>query len=216
MYDHATGMLLRPVHVRPSEFVVVEGLLPLSTKLARACFDVTVYLDPPEEIRRAWKVARDTKKRGYTVDQVHADLLKREPESAAFIRPQRAYADIVVQFAPIAERGESLAGPLSATVLLRPTIAHPDLSDIVDTDNRQAMHLKMLRDEDGKPVDALHIHAYAPRELTRKVEEAIWSRIDTDDPVPECLGRIEPGKRSEPLAIIQLILLYHLLMATQH
>lgn len=216
VYDHATGMLLRPVHVRPSEFVVVEGLLPLSTKLARACFDVTVYLDPPEEIRRAWKVARDTKKRGYTVDQVHADLLKREPESAAFIRPQRAYADIVVQFAPIAERGESLAGPLSATVLLRPTIAHPDLSDIVDTDNRQAMHLKMLRDEDGKPVDALHIHAYAPRELTRKVEEAIWSRIDTDDPVPECLGRIEPGKRSEPLAIIQLILLYHLLMATQH
>src|SRR5215469_6028815 len=52
VYDHSTGRLVRPVLVEPRDFVIVEGLLPLHTKLARACFDITVYLDPPEEIRR--------------------------------------------------------------------------------------------------------------------------------------------------------------------
>jgi phosphoribulokinase len=44
--------------------------LPLSSKLARTCFDVTVYLDPPEDVRRVWKIKRDTGTRGYTVEQV--------------------------------------------------------------------------------------------------------------------------------------------------
>src|SRR5438094_328615 len=54
VYDHSTGKLVRPVLVEPRDFVIVEGLLPLHTKLARACFDITVYLNPPEEIRRNW------------------------------------------------------------------------------------------------------------------------------------------------------------------
>src|SRR5581483_2338790 len=127
VYNHRTGTLDRPVLVEPSEFVIAEGLLPLHTRLARACFDVTVYLDPPEIIRRRWKVQRDTSKRGYTDEEVSAELVRREPESAAYIRPQRAHADIVVRFAPIEERGETPDDPLSAYVLLRPTIAHPDL-----------------------------------------------------------------------------------------
>ncbi len=212
VYNHADGTLGRPVLVEPREFVIVEGLFPLYSKLARACFEATVYLDPPEPIRHAWKVRRDTQKRGYTEAQVLADLEKREPESAEFIRPQRAQADIVVRFSPIKERGEADTDPPSATVLLRPTISHPDLSNIVDDDMRHAMHLKLQRDDDGKPVDALHIHAYAEREDTRKVEEAIWDELDTHDALPESLGIVD-GERSEPLALTQLILLYHLIQA---
>ena len=130
-------------------------------------FDVTVYLDPPEEIRRRWKVKRDVTKRGYAEDEVTAELARREPESAAYIRPQRAHADIVVRFAPIEERGETADDPLSAYVMLRPTIDHPDLSGVISEDTRKAAHLKLLRDEDGKPVDALHVHAYAEQSLTR-------------------------------------------------
>jgi len=47
VYDHSDGRLVRPVLVEPREFVLVEGLLPLHTKLLRACFDITVYLDRP-------------------------------------------------------------------------------------------------------------------------------------------------------------------------
>jgi len=211
VYDHSTGQLTRPQLVEPNGAVIIEGLLPLHTKLARACFDVTVYLDPPEEIRREWKVKRDTSKRGYTADQVIAELERREPESEAFIRPQRSYADIVVRFAPIEGRDDPPDTPLSATVLLRPTIRHPKLHEMMADVGDGAMHLKLMRDEDGKPVDALHIHGHAPPEDSRMVAKAIWDSLGTSQPLPETLGLLGPGERSEPLALTQLILLYHLL-----
>ena len=216
VYNHDDGTLDRPTLVEPGEYVIIEGLLPLYSKLSRACFDVTVYLDPPEDIRYDWKIKRDTTKRGYTKEQVLEDLKKREPESAEFIRPQRAHADIVVQFAPIEERGESAEDPLSATLLLRPTIAHPDLASILTEDTRKAIHLKLSRDEDGKPVDAVHIHGYADEEVTGKVKHAIWDQLGVDEPLPDFLGELEPGgTRSEPLALSQLLLLYHLIQARQ-
>ena len=215
VYNHDTGMLDRPEYIEPREFVIVEGLFPLFSKVSRACFDITVFLDPPEDIRIAWKMRRDTKKRGYTEDQVRAELAKREPESAEFIRPQRAHADIVVRFSPIEERGETADDPLSAYLLLRPTISHPDLTSILTDDVRKAMHLKLRRDDDGKPVDSVHIHSYAERDETKKVEQAIWDELGVDEPVPASLGRIDPETRDEPLAVTQLILLYHLIQARQ-
>jgi len=215
VYDHDTGTLGRPEYVEPADFVIVEGLLPLHTESARAAFDIKVYLDPPEEIRIAWKLRRDTEKRGYTEDEVREDLKKREPESEAFIRPQRADADIVVRFAPIEERGETPDDPLSATLLLRPTISHPDLPGILSDDTREAIHLRLTRDEDGKPVDAIHIHSYADRDLAKRVEQAIWDELDVDSPVPESLGMLDSDQRDEPLALTQLILLYHLVQARQ-
>ncbi|MEN3316133.1 MAG: phosphoribulokinase [Acidimicrobiaceae bacterium] len=215
VYDHDTGELGRPEYVEPAEFVIVEGLLPLHTQLSRACFDVTVFLDPPEDIRISWKLSRDTKKRGYTEDQVRKDLEKREPESVEFIRPQRSYADIVVRFAPIEERGETADDPLSATLLLRPTISHPELHNILGDDTEEAMHLKLSRDEDGKPVDAVHIHSYADPKVTKKVEQAVWDELGVDAAVPESLGQLDSDKRDEPLALTQLLLLYHLIQARE-
>jgi len=219
VYDHHTGQFTRPVLVEPRQFVIVEGLLPLHTKLARACFDATVYLDPPEEIRRAWKVRRDTAERGYTEEAVLAELERREPESAAFIRPQRAFADIVIRFAPLTGRAVPADTPLSAELLLRPTIRHPDLDDVLPEGAAggpgTAIHLRLARDADSRPVDALHVHGDAAREDSEVVEKAIWSRLGTDSGPPACLGRTQEGQRTEPLAITQLLLVYHLLDAAR-
>ena len=212
VYDHATGTFTRPEHVEPKEFVIVEGLHPLTTKLTRACFDVTVFLDPPEEIRHKWKIDRDCGKRGYTPEQVIADLERREPESALFIRPQRRFADIVVRFAPIPSREDPPGTPLSAELMLRPTIHHPALSSVLTDDHRSAMHLKIIRDRDGTPTDCLHVHGHASAEEARQLEKAIWAELDTEHGTPpDHIGEINPGARSEPLALTQLILLYHLL-----
>jgi len=219
VYDHATGLLARPERVEPNDFIIVEGLFPLYSKLARACFDVTVFLDPAEDVRRGWKIQRDTRKRGYTSEQVLAELETREPESQAYIRPQRQHADIVVRFGPIAGRDDPSDTPLSAELMLRPTIRHPDLSELLQPGLHRAMHLKLTRDTDGRPVDTLHIHGYVPREESLAVEKVIWSSIgevegsEWVDMAPECLGRLAPDTRSEPLAITQLLLLYHLLDA---
>lgn len=215
VYDHREGTLTRPEFIEPREYVICEGLLPLYTQLARSCFDVTVYLDPPEPIRQEWKVKRDTTQRGYTAEQVLADLERREPESEAFIRPQRSHADIVVRFRPIEGRDDPPGTPLSAELLLRPTIPHPNLTEVLGEDIQQAMHLKLERDEEGKPVDALHIHGHAPQQDSRMIEKVIWEQLDATVPVPQTLGEIEPGHRTEPLALTQLILLFHLLRHTR-
>ena len=215
VYDHSTGTFTRPEYIEPKEFVIIEGLHPLSTKLTRACFDVKVFLDPPEEIRREWKVKRDTTKRGYTREQVLAELERREPESEAFIRPQRRNADIVVRFAPIASRQDPPGTPLSAELLLRPTIQHPSLSSVLTDDNRTAMHLKIMRDQDGTPTDCLHVHGHASTEEAKQLEKVIWEELASRGGPPDKLGEINPGERSEPLALTQLILLYHMLMARE-
>lgn len=219
VYDHSSGAFTRPVLVTPRRFVIIEGLHPLSTPLMRACFDITVYLEPPESLRHEWKIRRDTAKRSYTEDQVRAELERREPEAAAFIRPQREHADMVVQFAPLSQTPgvdpASITVPdsiLSAMVLLRPTIPHPDLTGILGDDTRSAIHLKLVRDADGKPVDALHIHGHGDPALIRRVEEHIWSELGAGVPMPETLGEVEPGRSSGPLAVTELLLLFHLLL----
>jgi len=214
VYDHHVGALTRPEYVEPRDFVIVEGLLPLHTKLAAACFDVTVYLNPPESIRREWKIKRDTTQRGYSREQVLAELSHREPESAGFIRPQRRRADILVRFSAVEGRDDPPGTPLSAELLLRPTIRHPDLSGIL-AGSGSSMHLKLTRDEDGRPVDALHIHGYVPREESRMLEKVIWAGLGEGTELPGFLGELEGGQRSEALAITQLLLLYHLIEATR-
>ncbi len=210
VYDHKTGRLMRPELVEPTEFVIVEGLLPLHSRRTRACFDVSVYLDPPEDVRHSWKLARDCRDRGYTPAQVLDELQRREAESEAHVRPQRMHADIVVRFAPIPERGENIDDPLSATLLLRPTLRHPALYCIADTITGKTIHLKLVRDVDNRPVDALHVHAYVPREVAEQVEQAIWAELPVPGAVPTALGSLGGARRSEPLALTQLLLLFHL------
>jgi len=219
VYDHRDGTIRAPEYVVPSEFVIVEGLFPLHTKLARACFDLGVYLDPPEAIRHAWKVARDTAERGYTEEEVRRELALREPDSEAYIRPQRRDADIVIRFAAEDETGAADgsgvpatagSGPLSAELLLRPTIPHPSLINILTDDVRAAMQMRIIRDVDGTPVDALEVHGRAqPGEMYR-LKQAIWEGVSVGRPLPTGLGATSSGDRSESLAITQLLLLYHL------
>lgn len=226
VYDHSTGLLARPERVEPDRYVIVEGLFPLHSKLARACFDVTVYLDPPEDIRRDWKIARDTTKRGYAPEQVLAELDRRTAESEAYVHPQRSHADVVVRFAPIAVRNDPPGTPLSAELVLRPTIRHPDLRELLDGDlvgkdavgRNRTMHLKLCRDTDGRPVDTLHVHGYVPVEDSRTLQKAIWALLEQPGEIPAGLGTLggatpDPAARSEPLAITQLLLLHHMLDA---
>jgi hypothetical protein len=49
--------------------------------------------------------------------------------------------------------------------------------------------------------------------MTTRVEEAIWRELPTGDPLPSGLGRLNGEERSDPLAIVQLLLLFHLFAA---
>ena len=216
VYDHATGTLVRPEYIRPRQFVIVEGLLGFTTPIMRQFYDVRVYLAPPEEMRRQWKIKRDTTKRGYTTEQVLKELECREPDSRDFIRPQKKFADIVVTFyEPEGVSPEEAGGNLNVRLVLRPTIPHPDLSYLVDSDHPDSgVRLKLGRD-DGRPVDFLEIDGDVAAQHATELEDAIWQHLPDlrpvgDDQIGNYLDRAEK-KHSSPLAVTQLLITYHLL-----
>ena len=144
----------------------------------------------------------------------------------SFLTDDEPGRDIVIKFAPLPGRVVPDGTPLSAELLLRPTIRHPDLEGVLPDPGerrrasgefrpRPAIHVKLARDADGRPVDALHVHGDAAREDSIVVEKAIWSRLDVPAEPPAGLGRIADAERAEPLAITQLLLLYHLLDAAR-
>ena len=226
VYSHKTGTFEPPQYIKPSKFVIIEGLLGYSTRIARDAYDVKVYLAPPEPLRANWKVKRDTQKRGYTPEQVLAELDKREPDSEAYIRPQRQWSDIVVSFYPPNNKIDETNDHLNVRLTLRPSIPHPDFTEIIHaghSDSQSAIRLGLDRDM-GKPVDVLEVDGHANLEQVSKIEHIMCEDMPNlknvcDREINPELGKIAgtTGEtlQSYPLALTQLIITYHMLKATQ-
>src|SRR5262249_12239394 len=58
VYDHRAGTLSPPEYVRPNSYVIVEGLLNFHSEALRDAHDIRVFLAPPEQLRRMWKLTR--------------------------------------------------------------------------------------------------------------------------------------------------------------
>ena len=226
VYSHSTGKFEAPKYIKPKKFVIIEGLLGYSTRAAREAYDVKVYLAPPEELRAEWKVKRDTQKRGYTAEQVLAELEKREPDSENFIRPQRQWSDIVVSFYPANEEDEDNNGHLNVRLVLRPTIPHPDFTSILnltDGNSESAVRLGLDRDM-SKPVDVLEVDGHATLEQVNKLEHILCEDLpyllnvcdrESNPELGKVAGTTGETLQSYPLALTQLIITYHMLKATQ-
>ena len=219
VYDHSTGSLVRPEYLVPSNFVIVEGLLGFHTEVMRQFYDVKVFLDPPEDLRRLWKIKRDTAKRGYTAEQVLAEMEKRQSDSQNFIRPQREFADIVVQFYPDGGvRSDQADSHLNVRLVLRPTIPHPDLSYLFEPDQSKASGVRLVLGRDnGRPVDFLEVDGNVSREHAAELEDTIWKHLPDLRPLrADQFGDYNYGtevRHSDPLALTQLLITYHLLRA---
>ncbi len=208
VYRHQDGTFGPSEYVRPATFTIVEGLLGFHTPAMRDLYDVRVFLDPPEELRRGWKVQRDCSRRGYTTDEVLEEIDRREPDAEAYIRPQRRYADLVVSFVA-GDRGDQ--EHLDATVTMRPGLLHPDLSPLVG-EAGEGFGLEQRGSE-----TRLFVPGTIPPARSAVIEEAIWDRMHFALHLrTERLGEFTVGTqlhRSESLAITQLLVLYQLVTA---
>ena len=209
VYRHQDGTFGPPVYVHPERFTVIEGLFGYYLPEMRDVYDVRVFLNPPEELRRKWKVQRDCSRRGYTTDEVLAELDRREPDSEAFIRPQRRYADMLVSFLPLDEDEDQTHH--DAELLLGDGLPHPDLSPFV---NGQPDGVQLI---EGKRERILRIPGRMDPEHAAAIEEAIWERMHFATHLrARRLGEFTIGTelyRSESLALVQLLILYHLVTA---
>ena len=208
VYQHADGTFGPPVYVKPHGFAIVEGLLGYHTPEMRDCYDVRVFLAPPEDLRRRWKVQRDCSRRGYTTDEVLAELDRREPDSAAYIRPQKRHADMVVSFMP-GDSGDP--DMLDAELTLHEGLPHPDLSGFIGNEARGITMVERASER----------HICIPGDIdpdrAAEVEEAIWGKLHFATHLrSQRLGEFTIGidlHRSESLALVQLLILYHLATA---
>ncbi len=207
VYQHKDGTFGPPVYVRPKQFTVIEGLLGYHTDRLRHSFDVRVFLAPPEALRRQWKVSRDCSRRGYTTDQVLEELDRREPDSQAFIRPQEQWADLVVSF-QASEEGDQ--DHLDAEIKLRHGLAHPDLTPFTGNGDKLTL-------TDHPTEQCLFVPGDIAPERASEIEEAVWDRMHFASHLrSERLGEFTIGTdlhRSESLAIVQILILYHLVTA---
>lgn len=207
VYRHNDGTFHAPQYVRPAEFTIVEGLLGFHTAAMRKCYDVRVFLKPPEDLRRRWKVQRDCSRRGYTTDQVLEELDRREADAEVYVRPQQRYADIVISFMP-GDHGD--AEHLDVKIMLRPGLDHPDLSPLAGGTNG-------IRVQERGSETSLWVPGTLSPDRSAAIQEAIWDRMHFATHLrTERLGEFTVGTelhRSESLGITQLLVLYQLVTA---
>ena len=88
-YDHSTGKFTEKRRVIPKKFIIACGLHALYLPQMRRNTDLRVYLDTDENLRRYWKIQRDTKSRGYSKEKVLKQILERLPDARKYIYPQK-------------------------------------------------------------------------------------------------------------------------------
>jgi uridine kinase len=85
------------VTVYEPHFLLVDGILALHYPALRRLYDLSVYVDTPDDICYQRRLARDVQDRGRTpecVEQHYAETVR--PMAEQFVRPSAQYADLIV------------------------------------------------------------------------------------------------------------------------
>jgi phosphoribulokinase len=194
----------------PARFVVAEGLLINHTAELRDMFDIRVYLNPPEDLRRRWKVTRDCSRRGIQRTRCSANWTG----ASATPKPTSAPSATTPTWSSRSSRAShKTPAQLDAHLFLRDSLPHPDLTGVVG-DGADADDLTLT----GHPGEQeLRIPGTISAGRAVELEEAIWNRMQFASHLrTQRLGEFTIGsdlRRSEALGLTQLLLLYHLVTA---
>ncbi len=99
-YNHETGKLTHPLKMKSNDIIISSGLHALFFPELRNLYNLSIYLDIDESLRRYFKFKRDLNKRGQSLADISKSLAKREVDSNKFIRPQAMFADLIFSLKP--------------------------------------------------------------------------------------------------------------------
>jgi phosphoribulokinase len=108
IYNHVSGLLDPPEKIESPEILIIEGLHPFFDKRVQDLLDFKIYLDISDEVKFAWKIQRDMKERGWTLDEVKASIEGRKADFAAYVDPQKKDADVVIEVLPTWEPSDEI------------------------------------------------------------------------------------------------------------
>lgn len=94
VYDFATHARLRDTRrIDPAPLVFADGILLLAFPSLVAELDYSVFIDAPEDVRLARRIARDTVERGRSEDSVRAQFAATvAPMHDRFVEPSAVHA----------------------------------------------------------------------------------------------------------------------------
>ncbi|WP_363799984.1 hypothetical protein ABU614_08240 [Lysobacter firmicutimachus] len=182
-YDHGAGRFTAPTRIDKNDVVIASGLHALHMQRLRERFDVAIFLDIDEDLRRAWKIHRDVGQRGHALQQVLNSIERRMLDSRQHIHPQRAAAGLVLRLMPVnAQQLESAPSPdqvrLKLVALIRNGTSHERMARILI--GICGLHLDVQTAEDGGEVEmsiegdvAAEDIAMAARALVPGLEEML-------------------------------------------
>ncbi|MFA5995926.1 MAG: hypothetical protein WCW27_01595 [Patescibacteria group bacterium] len=99
-YNHATGKFTSLNNITTNKVIIYVGLHPFYLSKMRSIFDIKIYVEPDEALRKHWKLMRDQKDRQRSKEEILKQLGAREADANQYIRPQRAFADVVISLTP--------------------------------------------------------------------------------------------------------------------
>jgi uridine kinase len=97
-YDHKTGKFTEKQHIEPSNNLIVCGLHAIYDEKINSSYDIKIFMDPQKELKYKWKIIRDVKERGYSLDKVMKSIKSREDDYEKYILPQKDNADLIISF----------------------------------------------------------------------------------------------------------------------
>lgn len=97
IYEFATHRRLpQTTYQEVKKVIIVDGILILTQPKLRKLFDISVFVETPEEIRFSRRLKRDVLERGRTEEGVKAQFERQvKPMHDLFVEPSKLYADIV-------------------------------------------------------------------------------------------------------------------------
>mmetsp|Transcript_1250 Transcript_1250/g.1646 ORF Transcript_1250/g.1646 Transcript_1250/m.1646 type:complete len:389 (+) Transcript_1250:105-1271(+) len=102
IYNHVNGTLDTPETIEPTPIIIFEGLHPMHDERVRDLLDFSLYLDISDEVKLNWKIQRDMEERGHSLESILASIEARKPDFTAYIEPQKALANLVIEVLPTA------------------------------------------------------------------------------------------------------------------
>ena len=103
-YDHQTGQMSKSFKMKSNDLIIASGLHTLYLPLLRECYNLKIFLEIDEELRKYFKLKRDINLRGHSKKHVLNSLKEREPDSISFIRPQAKHSDLIISLQPIHQK----------------------------------------------------------------------------------------------------------------
>ena len=100
-YDHTSGQMSKPLQIKSNDFIIASGLHALYLPLLRECYNLKIFLEMDEKLRRHFKIERDVLQRGHSEKEVINSLKRRQQDSENFIHQQASYADLIFSLKPI-------------------------------------------------------------------------------------------------------------------